>query len=104
MHGEMRRARPAARTEDALEIGGCDDPGHGLDRGLAPRHATARGGASDGQALPTLGAPGVDDGAAAARLHADEKAVRARAADLGGLVGAFHVGFLEPACVEGRKA
>jgi hypothetical protein len=29
--------------------------------------------------------------------------VRACAADLGGLVGAFHVGFLEPACVEGRR-
>src|SRR4029079_11362356 len=61
-------------------------------------------GRSDGQALAALGAPGVDDGAATARLHADEKAVGARAADLGGLVGAFHVGFLEPACVEGKKA
>src|SRR6187397_1416216 len=61
-------------------------------------------GRSDRETLAPLGAPGVDDGAATARLHANEKAVRARAADLGGLVGAFHVGFLEPACVEGKKA
>src|SRR5690242_14422872 len=89
----MRRAHSAARAEDALEIGGCDDPGHRLDRGLAPRHEPREAVASDGQALPTLGAPGVDDGTAAARLHADEKAVGAGATGLRGLVRAFHVVF-----------
>jgi hypothetical protein len=59
---------------------------------------------SDRETLATFGAPGVDDGAATARLHPDEKAVGARAADLRGLVSAFHVDFLEAAYVEGRKA
>ena len=59
--------------------------------------------ASDRQALATLGAPRVDDGAAAARLHADEKAVGAGAADLGGLVGAFH-GLPGVRVRRGRKA
>src|SRR4051812_39555345 len=42
------------------------------------------------QALAALGAAGVDDGAAATGLHADEEAVGAGAAHFGGLVGAFH--------------
>src|SRR5204862_3560515 len=47
---------------------------------------------SDGEALAAFGAPRADHGAAAARLHAHEKTVRAGAADLRGLVSAFHVG------------
>src|SRR5664279_2304233 len=93
MNSEMRRAGAAARAEDTLEIGRLDETCHHLDRRLPPRHATARGGASDGQTLATLGAPGVDDGAAAARLHADEKAVSSGAAGLGGLISAFHDAF-----------
>jgi hypothetical protein len=42
------------------------------------------------QALAALGAAGVDNGAAATGLHANEKAVRTRAAHFGRLVGAFH--------------
>ena len=90
VNSEMHSAGAAARPENTLEIGRLDETRHRLGRGLAPGHATARGGASDGQTLATLGAPGVDDRAAAARFHADEKAVRAGAADLGSLVGAFH--------------
>ena len=90
---EVQRAGAAARAEDTLEVGRLDETRHRRGRGLAPGHTTARGGASDGQTLATLGAPGVDDGAAATRFHADEKAVRARAAGLGGLVSAFHGDF-----------
>jgi hypothetical protein len=46
---------------------------------------------SDGQALAALGATRIDDGAAAASLHAHEKAMGTGAADFGSLVGAFHV-------------
>ena len=46
--------------------------------------------ASDAQALAALGAPGVEHGTAAARLHPDEETMRAGALDLGGLVGALH--------------
>ena len=82
MNSEMGRAGAAARAEDALEIRRVDETRHHLDRRLPPRHATARGGASDGQTLATLGAPGVDDSAAAARLHANEKAVSTGATGL----------------------
>jgi hypothetical protein len=46
---------------------------------------------SDRQALATLGAAGVDDSAATAGLHADQKTVGAGASDFGGLVSAFHI-------------
>ena len=45
---------------------------------------------SDSQTLAALGAAGIDDGAAPAGLHANQKAVGAGATRLGGLVGAFH--------------
>jgi len=45
---------------------------------------------SDAQALAALGAPGVQHGTAAARLHAHKETVRASALDLGRLVGALH--------------
>src|SRR6218665_2198734 len=45
---------------------------------------------SDGQALAALGAARVDHGPPAPGLHAHEKAMGARAARLGGLIGAFH--------------
>ena len=93
VNSEVQRAGATARAEDTLEVGRLDETRHRRGRGLAPGHATARRGASDGQTLATLGAPGVDDRATAARFHADEKAVRARAAGLGGLVSAFHDGF-----------
>ncbi len=69
-----------------------------------PRQAAP---ASDRETLAALGATGVDDGAATARLHPDEEAVRACATDFGGLVGAFHVGFRGPAwlaCGSTRRA
>lgn len=44
----------------------------------------------DGQALATLGAAGVDHGAAATGLHADQKTMGTRAADLGRLISTFH--------------
>src|SRR3989344_4102450 len=43
-----------------------------------------------GQALAALGAACVDNGTAAASLHADEETVGARAARLGGLISTFH--------------
>lgn len=64
VNGEVHRAGAAARAENALEIGRLDETRHRRGRGLAPRHASARRGASDGQTLATFGAPGVDDGAA----------------------------------------
>ena len=71
---------------------------HGLELrpGLEPLHVGQRAGCGvrtarlDGQALAALGAACVDDGAAAAGLHADQEAVGACAAHFGGLVGAFH--------------
>ena len=44
----------------------------------------------DRQTLAALGATGIDYCAATTGLHADKKAVRACAADFGGLVRAFH--------------
>jgi len=44
----------------------------------------------DSQAFAALGAACCDDGAAAARFHARQEAVRACAFDFGGLVCAFH--------------
>jgi hypothetical protein len=46
---------------------------------------------SDSQTLATLGTAGVDHGAAAASLHANQEAVRACATNLGWLVSAFHI-------------
>lgn len=45
---------------------------------------------SNSQTLAALGTACVDDGAAAARFHAHEKAVRTGAADFGRLVSTFH--------------
>ena len=61
---------------------------------LRARSAQPEG--SDCQALAALGAASVDHGTAAAALHADEKTVRACAADFGSLVGAFHDAFFFP--------
>ena len=46
----------------------------------------------NGQTLAALGATSVDHSTAAAGFHANQKAVRAGAFDLGGLVSAFHFG------------
>ena len=54
------------------------------------RAAAGRSPASDRQTLAALGAARLDDGTSATRLHANEKTVRAGAADFGGLIGAFH--------------
>jgi hypothetical protein len=40
--------------------------------------------------MPALGAPGTDDRPASTGRHANEKAMRALAADYRGLIGAFH--------------
>jgi hypothetical protein len=45
---------------------------------------------SDSQALAALGAARVDHSTAATSFHANQEAVSAGAADLGGLVSAFH--------------
>lgn len=58
--------------------------------GENPRRHRPKPLASNGETVTALGAAGADDRAAAARLHADEKAVRALAADDGRLVSAFH--------------
>ncbi len=57
---------------------------------------------SDSQTLAALGAARVDDGAATAGLHADQKAVSAGTAHFGRLVGAFH-DLLTKRGVEGRE-
>jgi hypothetical protein len=44
----------------------------------------------DSQTLAAFGAASIDDSAAAASLHAHEEAVGTGAANLGGLVSAFH--------------
>jgi hypothetical protein len=59
----------------------------------APLDRLTGNAALDGQALAALGAARVDDGTAATRLHADQKAVGAGAAHFGRLVGAFHDSF-----------
>jgi hypothetical protein len=68
------------------------------DKGMAGNGA---GAPSDGEALAALGPASVDDGAAAAGLHANEKAVGTGAADFGCLVSAFHGDFLT--CPETHK-
>ena len=50
---------------------------------------------SDGQTFAPFGATGVDDGAAATRFHATQEAVCTGAANLGGLVSAFHLEILK---------
>ncbi len=45
---------------------------------------------SDSQALAALGATGIDHSTATTGLHANQKTVGAGAANLGGLVSAFH--------------
>jgi hypothetical protein len=47
---------------------------------------------SDSQALAAFGAARVDHSTAATGFHANQKTVSAGAADLGGLVSAFHFG------------
>jgi hypothetical protein len=56
----------------------------------SPGAAGLAGPASDCQALAALGTARVDDGTAAAGLHAHEKPVGTGAANLGRLVGALH--------------
>lgn len=46
----------------------------------------------DRQTLAAFGATSVDHGTAAASFHANQETVSAGAADLGGLVSAFHFG------------
>jgi len=65
--------------------------------GVQPNTSVARTGQtelaqaqSDSQALAALGTARVDDRAAAAGLHANQKAVGAGTTRLGGLVSAFH--------------
>jgi hypothetical protein len=48
----------------------------------------------DSQALTALGAACIDDGSAAAGLHANQEAVGTGATDFGRLVSAFHLEFL----------
>ncbi len=48
----------------------------------------------DGEPMTTLGATGTNDIAASAGAHAYEKTVGAFATDNGGLISAFHEGFL----------
>jgi len=47
---------------------------------------------SDGQTLAAFGAARIDHGTAATGFHANEKTMSAGAANLGGLVSAFHFG------------
>ena len=62
-----------------------------IERGM-PTGWARPGCRSDTQTLAALGAAGVEHGATTASLHAHEEAVRACAADFGGLIGAFHDG------------
>lgn len=69
---------------------------HGFEFSRSPQAAEHRAGCrtdSDRQALAPFGAPRLDHRAAAAALHANQKAVRACAVNLGGLIGAFHLGW-----------
>jgi len=97
-----RRSAGAAWQVMGREVGASSlDRGgqHGFEIGRTLQAAEhwRRADASDRrQALTPFGAPGVEHGAPAARLHADEKSVRACAANLGRLVGAFHLS--EPPC------
>lgn len=84
--GASEAGGPAARSAR----GGLGRPTR--DRGFSGRRFGHRDGASDRQPLAALCAAGIKDGAAAPRLHPHEKAVRASAAGLGGLVSALHGG------------
>jgi hypothetical protein len=56
--------------------------------------------ASDGETVPSLGAAGTDNRASATGSHADEKAMRAFAADDGRLVSAFHDSAASIVCIK----
>jgi len=88
MKREVGRAGVDAGPQNLLEVDGSNHPPNRLARSVA-RHDGRP--ASETEALAALGTPGVDHGAAAARLHPDEEAVSAGTTDLGGLIGAFHV-------------
>ena len=96
MQGEVRRARKGAARHHSLELSSRFQPLHVFRasalRVLAANPVQPPGTVKlDSQPLAALGAARVDDGAATAGFHADQKAVGPRAADFGRLVGAFHL-------------
>lgn len=88
---EMSAAGAGRAGEHPLEIHrALEATDHQLPDGCGAEGAALSDKTLDGQALAALGAACVDNGTAAAGLHADEETVGARAARLGGLVSTFH--------------
>ena len=81
---EMSAASSRRRCKHRLEV---DRVPHAAEH----RHRDAAPALSDRQALAALGAASVEHGPTAPALHANEEAVRTGAADLGRLIGAFHL-------------
>jgi hypothetical protein len=59
---------------------------------------------SDRQALAALGPPRIDDRTPTTGLHANQKAVGASAANLGGLISAFHFEILRQGNISGEPS
>jgi hypothetical protein len=93
MQGEMRRTCHGSASQDSLKLVARLQSLH-LIVTAKPLISFALGGPtkSDSQALAALGAAGIDHSTAAAGFHANQEAVSAGAANLGGLVSAFHFG------------
>lgn len=79
------------REVSASRLGGCRQRQFEIGRTLDAAEHKTPGFFSGREALAALGAPGVDDATATARLHAREKAVRAGTTDFGRLIRALHV-------------
>lgn len=101
MQGKVRCTRDGAARHHSLELRSCSQPLHvfmasALRCGLALMRDADLGqptqrASLDSQTFAALGTARIYNGAAAPGLHADQKAVGARAANFGRLVCAFHL-------------
>jgi hypothetical protein len=91
VQGEMSRTGHSSASQDGLKLASRFQSLHLVVAAkLLISFALCGQLNSDSQALAALGAAGIDHSAAATGLHANQKAVSAGAANLGGLVSAFH--------------
>ena len=87
----MGRARHDCASQDGLKLATRLESLHfGVTAKLRVSFARGRPPKSDSQALAALGAASIDHRTTTAGLHANQEAVSAGAANLGGLVSAFH--------------
>ena len=91
MQGEMLRTCHGSASQDGLKLAARFQSLHLIVTAkLLISFALGNLTKSDCQTLAALGAAGIDHSTAAAGFHANQEAVSAGAANLGGLVSAFH--------------